>query len=364
MIDLSPMQSVRVDPLAKTARVEPGVLLGQLDRESQAFGLATTAGTVSHTGAAGLTLGGGFGRLARRFGLACDNLIAADVVTADGGFVKTSVKDNPELLWGLRGGGGNFGVVTSFEYQLHPVDPMMYGGALIFAFDKPRELLRNVAEFAAGASDDLYCEVLLVPTPDGKRAIAVEMCHSGTRAAAEKELAPLRKMGHVVEDHVGPSTYVAIQSAGDDNYRFGRSYYIKSGFVYEISGKLIDTMVDFVEASANPTGIVMLVPHGGAISRIKPEATAYWHRQAKHSVLVAGYWDSPDGKVSNTDWVRTGWSKLEPLTKSLYVNLLSQDEADARIRSVYGDNYPRLIALKKQYDPRNLFRLNANIKPA
>jgi FAD/FMN-containing dehydrogenase len=363
MIDLSPMKSVRVDPIAKIARVEPGVLLGQFDRESQAYGLATTAGTVSHTGVAGLTLGGGFGRLARRFGLACDNLIAADVVTADGRFVKTSTKDNPELLWGLRGGGGNLGVVTSFEYQLHRVDPMMYGGTLVFALDRPRELLRSYADFVARASDELYCEVTLVPAPEGKGAFAVHACHSGTRAAAEKELAPLRKLGRVVQDGVGPNTYVAIQSAADADFPVGRGYYVKSGFVNDISGKLVDAMVDYAEATPTTSGVMMIAQHGGAISRVSPGATAYWHRQALHSVLIVSFWDRPEGKEPNAQWVRSGWAKLAPLTEGVYVNLLTQDEMERRIRSTYGDNYSRLVALKKQYDPTNLFRLNANIKP-
>ena len=364
MIDLSPMQSVRVDPLAKTARVEPGVLLGQFDREAQAYGLATTAGTVSHTGAAGLTLGGGFGRLARRFGLACDNLIAADLVRADGRFVKTSMEENPELLWGLRGGGGNFGVVTSFEYQIHHVDPMMYGGVLVFAFHKPRDLLRSYADFVASASDDVYCEVTLAPAPEGKGVVAVDICHSGPRAVAEKNLAPLRKIGQLMEDNLGPNTYVRLQSAADAEYPVGRGYYVKSGFIKDISGKLIDEMVDYAEANPTPSGALLIAQHGGAVSRVKPDATAYWHREAQHSVLAVGFWDTPDGKEPNTQWVRAGWAKLEPLTDGFYVNLLAQDEADRRIRGTYGDNYPRLVALKKRYDPTNLFRLNANIKPA
>jgi FAD/FMN-containing dehydrogenase len=364
MIDLSPMKVVRVAPRATTARVEPGVLLGQFDREAQMFGLATTAGTVSHTGVAGLTLGGGFGRLGRRFGLACDNFIAADMVTADGRLVKASMKDNPDLLWGLRGGGGNFGVVTAFEFQLHPVDPMMYGGSLVFAFDKPRELLRSYADFVAGASDASYCEVALVPAEGGKRAVAVDVCHSGTLAAAEKELAPLRKIGQVLQDQLGPKSYITLQTGADAEYPVGRGYYLKSGFVKGISGKLIDAMVDYVEANPNPTGILLIAQHGGAISRVKPAATAYWHREAQHSVLAVGFWDKPDGSELNTQWVRSGWAKLEPLTDGFYVNLLAQDEAERRIRGTYGDNYPRLVALKKKYDPTNLFRLNANIKPA
>ncbi len=364
MIDLSPMKSVRVDPVAKTARVEPGVLLGQFDREAQAFGLATTAGTVSHTGAAGLTLGGGFGRIARRFGLACDNLIAADVVTAAGRFVKTSTKENPELLWGLRGGGGNFGVVSSFEYQLHAVEPMMYGGALVFPFENARGLLRSFADFIAGASDEMYADVAIVPTPDGHRAIAFDVCHSGTQAAAEKEIAQLRKLGKPLQDGLRPATYVVLQSAADDNYPIGRGYYIKSGFLPAVTGKVIDAVVDYVGANPYPTGIVGFAQHGGAIARVKRDATAFWHREAQYSVMLIGFWEQPLGMDPATQWVRAGWGKLEPLTDGFYVNELAQDDPERRVRGTYGDNYPRLVALKKQYDPTNLFRMNANIKPA
>jgi FAD/FMN-containing dehydrogenase len=363
MIDLSPMKAIRVDPVAKTARVEPGVLLGQFDREAQAFGLATTAGTVSHTGAAGLTLGGGFGRIGRKYGLACDNLTAADVVTAGGRFVKTGTKDNPDLLWGLRGGGGNFGVVTSFEYQLHTVTPLMYGGALVYPFAQPRDLLRSFADFMAGASDDLYVDAMIVPTPNGQRALALDVCHSGTTAAAEKELAGLRKIGKPLQDGLRPTAYVDLQRSGDESFPIGRSYYIKSGFVQGIAPQMIDTVVDYLDAAPFP-GVIGFSHHGGAISRVKPEATAFWHREAHHSVMIIGFWDDPSGAEPNAKWVKAGWKVLEPLTDGFYVNELAQDDTDHRVRATYGANYTRLAALKKQYDPTNLFHLNANIKPS
>jgi FAD/FMN-containing dehydrogenase len=364
MIDLSPMKAIRVDPLAKTARLEPGVLLGQFDQEAQAFGLATTAGTVSHTGAAGLTLGGGFGRIGRRFGLACDNLIGADVVTADGRFVKAGAKDNPDLLWGLRGGGGNFGIVTSFEYQLHAVTPTMIGGDLVFPFAKPRDLLRSFADFIAGASDELYCDVAIVPLPNGQRAIALDVCHSGTPAAAEKELALLRKIGTPIADAVRPDTYVHLQNREDENYPAGRGYYVKAGFVHTITPKLIDAIVDYLESAPSPSGIISFTHQGGAISRVKPQATAFWHREPNHSIMLVGFWDGTDGAARNMEWVRAGWKVFEPMTDSVYVNELAQDDPQQRVKGTYGDNYPRLVALKKQYDPTNLFHLNANIKPA
>ncbi|MEP7244041.1 MAG: FAD-binding oxidoreductase [Gammaproteobacteria bacterium] len=363
MIDLSPMKSVRVEPTAKLARVEPGVLLGHFDREAQAFGLATTAGTVSHTGAAGLTLGGGFGRIGRRFGLACDNLVSADVVTADGKLVTASTKDNPDLLWGLRGGGGNFGVVTSFEYQLHTVTPLMYGGTLVLPFANPRQLLRSWADFVAGASDDLYLDAAIVPTPNG-RILALDVCHSGGTAAAVKELANLRKIGKPLQDGLRESPYVEIQSAADGQYPIGRGYYIKSGFVRAIEPKMVDAVADYLEAAPSPSGIVSFPHHGGAIGRVKPTATAFWHREANHSVMLVGFWDEPGGAQRNMKWVRTGFKTLEPLTDGFYVNEVSGEETANRVRANYGGNFERLAALKKQYDPANLFHMNANITPA
>jgi FAD/FMN-containing dehydrogenase len=362
MIDLTPMNSVRVDPIAKTARVEPGTLLGQFDREAQAYGLATTAGTVSHTGVAGLTLGGGFGRIGRKYGLACDNLVAADVITADGRFVKTSTKDNPDLLWALRGGGGNFGVVTSFEYQMHEVAPLMTGGVLVIPFVKGRELLRSFSDFIQGATDEMYTDAAIVPTPNG-RVLVLDVCHSGSPAQADKEIAQLRKIGKAVQDEVKATTYVKLQSSQDANYPHGRKYYIKSGFIPTISPQLIDAVVDYLDAAPFPTGIVSFVHQGGAINRVKPTATAFWHRSANHSVLLIGNWDDPAAGASNMQWVRAGWQKVEPLTNSFYVNEIAQDDPASKVRGVYGDNYQRLLALKKQYDPTNLFRLNANIRP-
>jgi FAD/FMN-containing dehydrogenase len=363
MIDLSPMKSVRVDPLAKRARVEPGVLLGELDREAQAFGLATPAGTVSHTGAAGLTLGGGFGRIARKYGLACDNLVAADIVAADGRFVRTGTSENPDLLWGLRGGGGNFGVVTSFEYQLHPLTAPVYGGALVFPFAQARALLRSYADFIANASDELYADLAIVPTPDG-RIVALDVCHCGTPQAAERELAQLRRIGKPLQDGLRSVSYVDLQRSLDDNYPHGRSYYVKSGFLRSLTPQVADMTVDYLEAAPFPTGVISFVHHGGAIKRVRPEATAFWHREANHSILIIAFWDDPAGTQPGSQWVRSGWKAAEPLTDGFYVNELAHDDPGRRVQATYGANYKRLVALKKQYDPANVFRMNANIKPA
>ncbi len=362
MIDLSPMKNVSVNPVTKRAHVEPGVLLGQFDRATEVHGLATTAGTVSHTGVAGLTLGGGFGRIGRRFGLTCDNLTAAELITADGKFVRASEKDNPELLWGLRGGGGNFGVVTSFEYRLHTVASTMFGGPLVFPFANGRDLLGAFADFIARASDEMYVDATIVPTPDG-RLLALDVCHSGTREAAEKELAQLRKIGKPLQDGLAPSTYVKLQCRLDDNFPHGRGYYIKSGFVRTLTPQVIDAIVGHLETGPMPTGIVNIVHQGGAISRVRPEATAFWHRSASHSVMMIGFWDDPAGAENGMHWVKSGWKRLEPLTNGFYVNEIAHDDSMSCVLATYGKNYPRLVALKKRYDPINLFRMNANVAP-
>jgi FAD/FMN-containing dehydrogenase len=363
LIDLSQMDQIHVDAKARTARVQPGVVLAQFDRETQAHGLATTMGTVSQTGVGGLTLGGGFGRLSRRFGLACDNLIGAEVVTADGRVVKTSASTNPDLLWALRGGGGNFGIVTSFEYRLHTVAPEMHGGLLVFPFTEPRALLRSYADFIAGASDALFVMFDIVPTPNGRIA-ALEVCHSGPKAAAERELAGLRKIGKPLKDAVTPSSYVALQSGIDKDYPAGRGYYLKSGFIRTITPSVIDTLVDYLDSAPWPRGIASFIQHGGAIARVKPDATAYWHRDAGHTVLLVGTWDEAADAERSTQWTRTGWASLEPQTEGFYVNFMAPDDSQRRVLRTYGENHARLAALKKQYDPTNLFKLNANIAPA
>jgi len=364
MIDLSPMKGVQVDVARKRARVLPGTLLGQFDRETQAHGLATTAGTVSHTGVAGLTLGGGFGRIGRKYGLACDNLIGAEVVTADGRRITASATENEDLLWGLRGGGGNFGVVTAFEYRLHEVKPMMHGGSLVFPLVKARDLLRAYAEVSSEASDDLYIDAMIVPTPDGQRALALDVCHIGPTAAVERDFAQLRKIGTPVQDGLRAVKYVNLQCSQDANYPHGRKYYIKSGFVHTLDARTTDTVVDYLESAPMPSGVMGFVHHGGAISRVKPTATAFWHRSASHSVMVVGFWDDPAATEANTRWVRNGWRAVEPRTDGFYVNELAADDDQRRVRATYGDNYERLVSLKKRFDPTNLFRLNANIAPA
>jgi FAD/FMN-containing dehydrogenase len=366
MIDLSPMRGVRVDPLARTARVEAGSLLGDLDRESQAFGLATPAGRVSHTGAAGLTLGGGFGRLTPRFGLTCDNLRAADVITANGAFVRANADENRELLWGLKGGGGNFGVVTSFEYQLHPVASTMYGGNLIYPLARARELLRFRAESSERWPDELFVDTMLATLPQVGKALAFSICYSGDPARGEELVKPLRRFKPVV-DAVRPAPYVQLQSAQDRGSQHGRGYYERSGFVTAIDPELIDSAVDCMESAQAPGARIMFTGDcAGAFNRVARDATAFWNRDARSTLIVQAFWDDPRDTAASElhrQWARATFDRLSPHTKGFYVNTLAVDDPTQRIRATYGDNHGRLVALKRQFDPTNLFRRNANIDP-
>jgi FAD/FMN-containing dehydrogenase len=365
VVDVSPMRSVRVDPKAKLARVEAGALLGQLDREAQAFGLATTAGTATDTGVAGLTLGGGVGRIGRKFGLACDNLTAADVVTADGKFVRASHSENPDLLWALQGGGGNFGVVTGFEYRLHALGPMLFGGSLSYPLSQARAVLRGFAEFIASAPDELYVDVDLSAAGSGPGRLDFDVCYCGSPAEAERVAAPLRKLGKPQEDHLAAATYVKLQGATDPPAPNHMGIYIKGGLVDRLTPALIDAVIDYLEGAPGAGRAVVWQHQGGAISRVDPRATAYWNRKAVYNVMAFAMWPVPgDGAQPGAQWVRGAWSRIEPFTNGYYVNLHEQEDHARRIQAAYGDNYPRLAALKKRYDPTNLFRLNANIKPA
>jgi FAD/FMN-containing dehydrogenase len=363
MIDLSPMKSVHVDPLAMTGRLEPGVLLGQFDREAQAFGLATTAGTVSHTGAAGLTLGGGFGRIGRKYGLACDNMYAAELVTADGKFVKANEKENPDLLWGLRGGGGNFGIVTSFQYRLHKFGPLIYGGPLVYPLDQAREVLNFFADFITTAPDELYSDATIAPGKDGRRVLVFDVCFSGSQEAGDRALEPLRKFRKPLVDGLRMQPYVEIQRSGDDNFPIGRGYYIKSGFVRRIERTAIDALLEQNERAPNLNSVAFFAHAGGAISRVKPDATAFLHREANFSLAIVAFWDKPEDRDAGMQWVRETWKVMEPMTEGFYVNELSGDDPERRIRANYGANYDRLVQLKDKYDRQNLFRMNANVKP-
>jgi hypothetical protein len=362
MIDLSQMNSARVDPVRRIASIEGGALLGALDRESLVHGLATTAGTVSHTGVGGLTLGGGFGRIGRKFGMTCDNVRAIDVVTADGKFITASAQQNKDLFWGLRGGGGNFGVATSFEFQLHPVDPIMLGGELAYSFEDAPKVLEFFLGFAANAPDELNLDLSVVRLPNDQRFVGIDVCYCGPHADGEKVLAPLRQIRKPVRDTVVPTPYVQLQSSGDEGTAHGHKFYIKGGFVQKTTPALIDAIMATIGEATLPVVQAVVLPQGGgAYARVKPGATAFAQRAAPHNMFVFTRWDDAAQTEAVGSWSRAAWKKLESHTHGFYVNEFNDDSA--RMRDTYGPNYDRMVALKTKFDPANLFRLNANVAP-
>lgn len=361
MIDLQPMQGVRVDPETKRAYLASGSLLGLLDHECAAYGLATPAGTVSHTGAAGLTLGGGLGRLGRHFGLSCDNAVSFDIVTADGRFLRANDKENPDLYWGLRGGGGNFGVVTSIEYRLHEMDPVILGGNIVWPIDQARDVLRYYRDIAADAPDVVNLDPVLEYEPDGA-VIAIEVCWSGDRAQGENWLKKLRAFGKPKSDNVMPMQYVSLQSSSDESLAPGRYYYMKTGMLTQLKDDGIDLIVDSFRRM--PNWYLVFFDHcGGAYRHMSPTATAFPNRDMQFTLGTHSIWPGKDGIDENIEKMRANWKELAPLTKGFYTNYVDTDVTLAGYRENYGPNFERLVALKAKYDPHNLFRLNANVPP-
>jgi hypothetical protein len=361
VIDLQQMQGVRVDPQARRAYLESGSLLGQLDHESTAHGLATTAGTFSITGAAGLTLSGGVGRLGRRFGLACDNVASFEIVTADGRFLRASDDENADLYWGLRGGGGNFGVVTSIEYRLHAVDPIVYGGHVAWPIDQARDALRLYRDLAMEAPEVVNLQPALF-WEEGSPILAVEACWSGNHAEGEAWLKRLRAFGKPVMDTIKPTPYVAIQSANDASAPDGIHSYAKNGFVGELTNDGIDLMLDVFQRSPGLYDMFM-DPCGGAYARVPLEATAFPRRDMAFILAIWSGWPSGDGADAKVARMRADWKQLEPLTQGFYTNYAGTDSVATRDRENFGANFERLVAVKAKYDPTNLFRLNANVPP-
>jgi FAD/FMN-containing dehydrogenase len=372
LIDLSPMRSVRVDPKKRTARVEPGVTLGEFDREAQAFGLATPLGINSTTGVAGLTLGGGFGWLSRKFGFTVDNLISADVVTADGELVQASAAENPDLFWAIRGGGGNFGVVTSFEFKLHLVGPDLTSGLIVHPFARARELLAGYREVAAAAPEELTVWVVLRKAPPlpflppevhGKEILVFAVCYAGEPANAEKALAPLRALGEPIADVIGVQSYAAWQTAFDPLLTPGAFNYWKSHNFTALSDGLLDTLVDYVGTLPTAECEIFIGQVGGASNRIGADATAYPHRDTNFVMNVHTRWRDRGDEHTAIKWAREFFAATAPhATGGVYVNFMPEDETE-RVPGAYGANYVRLAALKAKYDPGNLFRLNQNVQP-
>ena len=363
VIDLSRMTNVRVDPRERTARAEAGATWGAFDHETQAFGLATTGGIVPSTGIAGLTLGGGIGYLNRKYGLACDNLISAEVVTADGQLLTASAEEHPDLFWALRGGGGNFGIVTSFEYRLHPVGPVL-GGELIFSLDQARKVLRFYRDWSAAAPDELRADATLLSGPEGP-VLDIIVCYCGDPEEGGKVLRPLRECATPMADTIAPVPYTTVQNLLTEVFQPGLRHYWKSGFIRTFSDEAIDAIVDFFADDVPGFFTAIAIEHlGGAVSRVGPQDTAFNHRDARHSLLVLRMWSDPAESDANIDWARRCYRAAEPfLNSGAYVNYLG-DEGDGRVRAAYGSNYDRLAAIKNKYDPTNSFHLNQNIKPA
>ena len=364
-IDLKKFRGVQLDAAARRVSAKGGTLLGQIDRETMAQGLVTPLGTVSHTGVGGLTLGGGFGRVARRFGMAIDNLESMDVVTANGELLHASKSDHPDLFWGLRGGSGNFGIVTNFEFRLHPMQREVIAGKLTFPFTKARDVLAMYADHAPAAPDDLYFDPVFVLPPGGAPGVAqLEVCYSGPAKDAERVLAPLRKVGTPLGDSVKAMDYVDLQRSGDISDPRALATYLKGGFISAVPGELIAALVDGLQGDPRRVTALFFQHCGGACSRVPEDATAFANRYALANMMIMSGW--PPDATDSADHIaatRRHWSTLEKFTRGFYVNDMAREATASDINANYRGNYARLVALKSKYDPSNLFRLNANVQP-
>lgn len=363
MIDMSAMKGIRVDPARCTVLAQTGLKLGEFDRETQAFGLATTQGVVPTVGIAGLTLGGGWGNLHGKFGLAIDNVISADVVTADGSLLTANASENEDLFWGIRGGSGNFGVVTSIEYRLHKVGPI-YGGAIFFPSAKAKDILGLWREFCEESPDELVTQATGA-TLEGTPVFGLAACYCGPVAKGEALLQPLRKFAKPFADMLGPMTYIQIQSMFEPFFPPGRLVYTKSNFLRSLGDEVIENLAQFVGKCPSPYTFAPFVEHWhGAATRVGPADTAFPHRQYSWNFFAWSIWTDPAESEKNIRWTRECWEGLKPfLIAGAYGNYVT-DDGDTIAREAYGCNYDRLAALKSKYDPTNFFRMNHNIKPA
>jgi FAD/FMN-containing dehydrogenase len=375
VIDLSLMTGTRVDPLARTIRVEGGCLNDHVDRESQAFALAVTGGIVSHTGVGGLTLGGGIGNLMRKFGLSIDNLRSCDVITADGEFVVASEEENADLFWGLRGGGGNFGIVTSFEFQLHPLGPTVLAGLLAWPMEDAPRVLRFFRDFVADAPGEigLMGNVRLAPplpvVPEelhGKPIVALVPTYAGPVEEGEKALRPIRQeLGTPPVDTLVPKLYTTHQKMFDPTAPHGRHYYWKSHTLGPLTDEMIDVVIDQAGGITSPLSTVPLFTLGGAVARVPEDATAFPNRHAAHDINIVASWLPDDPEADrHIEWVRNFFAALEPYSKGVYVNFTNEDSPERVRTGAYSrEQWDRLVSLKAKYDPTNFFRMNANIPP-
>jgi hypothetical protein len=373
VIDLGSMKGIRVDPETRTARVQAGALLADLDRETQGFGLAVPAGVVSHTGVAGLTLGGGIGWLMRKHGLTIDQLLAVDLVTADGQFLKASPTENAELFWGLRGGGGNFGIVTEFEFRLNEVGPTLLAGPIYWPMESSPEVMRFYRDWIADAPDELTTIVFhrtapalpaVPPEIRGKLVVIVGCCYAGPVEDGEGAIRPLRQFGSPLLDLCKPMPFGSLQAMLDPSFLHGWQYYIRSCDVAELTDEVIDITAEHALGMNSPRTTFPIFQQGGAVARVGEHETAFNGRAAGHSINVAAITETAEGFDEERAWAQGLWSALEPHQTSVYVNFL-MDEGDERILKAYGpEKYGRLKALKRHYDPDNIFQLNQNIPPS
>jgi FAD/FMN-containing dehydrogenase len=363
MIDLSPMKGVRVDPVKHIARAEAGLTWGEYNRETQAFGLASTGGVVSTTGIAGLTLGGGLGWLHGKHGLSCDNLLSADIVTADGKLLSVSDEQHPDLFWGLRGGGGNFGVVTSFEYRLHAVDSVL-AGMVIHPISEAKAVLRFYRDFCRSCPDEMVAAGAMMTSPDGAPVAVIVAAYIGDLAAGEKAMAPLRKFGTPVADTIAPTSYVQLNALFDEAFPYGGvQRYWKSSFLRDLGDDMLDIMIARSTKFLSPMSNVLFFHLHGAATRVDRNATAFGMRDEQWDYDVISQWTDPAEASRHIQWTREFWTAVEPFASGgVYVNHLDAEET-TRIRAAYGPGYDRLVALKNKYDPTNLFRMNQNIRP-
>lgn len=373
LIDLSAMRAVTVDPIAAVAQVEPGATLGDFDHECQAFGLATPVGINSTTGVAGLTLGGGFGWLSRKYGMTVDNLMAADVITADGRLLRASDKENPDLFWAIRGGSGNFGVVSRFEFKLHPVGPEVLSGLIVYALKDATSALKQFRDYVKKLGNDTNVWTVmrkapplpfLPPEVHGTEIIAFCVFHAGDPDEGRKAIEPLRKLGTVLGEFIGMQPYTAWQQTFDPLLAPGARNYWKSHNFVDLSDGAIDVAVKYVQSLPSPHCEIFFGLIGGATTRPKPDATAYSHRDAIYVCNVHGRWETATEDQKGIAWARGFFREAAPYaTGGVYVNFLTDDEPE-RIKAAYGPGYERLVSAKKKYDPDNLFRMNQNIRPS
>ena len=366
MIDLSGMRAVLVDPIRRTARVQGGAIWKDVNRETQAYGLAVTGGAVGTTGVAGLTLGGGLGWLMARQGMALDNVLSVDLVLADGTLVRASATEHPDLFWAVRGGGGNFGVAGSFEFQLAPVGPTVTGGIVAWPFERARDVLRFYREVTSDVSDDMMVFAAMLTAPDGvTKLVAIAIGHMGASAEAEAAVAPVKKFGSPVLDTVGSISYSALNSMLDASFPKGALNYWKSSFLTQLSDEAIDTMIECFARCPTPMGQMLLEHFHGAATRVNVGDTAFPHRADGYNLLVLCEWMDPAITDRCIAWARETYAAMNPfMAPGRYVNYLADDEAGDPVAAAYGPNYRRLQDVKKRYDPNNFFHMNQNIRPA